>query len=67
MGVISEQATGYPGYDSVIGLDNATIGEILKENGYATSWYGKEHNTPSFQYSLAGSFCAAGGYGEVIR
>jgi arylsulfatase A-like enzyme len=55
-GVISEQATGYPGYDSIIGLNNATIAEILKENGYATSWFGKEHNTPSFQYSLAGPF-----------
>ena len=50
-GVISEQATGYPGYDSIIGLDNATIGEILKQNGYATSWFGKNHNTPAFQYS----------------
>jgi Sulfatase len=25
-GIISEQSTGYPGYDSVIGVDNATIG-----------------------------------------
>src|SRR5271155_4539640 len=55
-GVIGELSTGYPGYDSVIGQDNATIAEILKENGYATSWFGKEHNTPSFQYSLAGPF-----------
>jgi arylsulfatase A-like enzyme len=55
-GVITEQSTGFPGYDSVIGLDNATIGEILKDNGYATSWFGKEHNTPSFQYSAAGPF-----------
>jgi hypothetical protein len=47
-GVISEQATGYPGYDSIIGVDNATIGEILKDNGYATSWFGKNHNTPAF-------------------
>ena len=54
-GVITEQSTGYPGYDSIIGPDNATIGEILKENGYATSWFGKNHNTPSFQYSLAGT------------
>ncbi len=46
--------TGYPGYDSIIGLDNASIGEILKENGYATSWFGKNHNTPAFQYSVAG-------------
>jgi hypothetical protein len=44
-GVIGELSTGYPGYDSVIGPENATIGEILKENGYATSWFGKDHNT----------------------
>ena len=55
-GVVSEQATGYPGYDSIIGPENATVGEILKENGYATSWFGKNHNTPSFQYSAAGPF-----------
>jgi hypothetical protein len=28
-GVVSEQATGYPGYDSFIGKDSATIGRIL--------------------------------------
>src|SRR5262245_9470457 len=55
-GVVTEQSTGYPGYDSIIGPDNGTIGEILKENGYATSWFGKEHNTPSFQYTMAGPF-----------
>ncbi|HZZ15129.1 MAG TPA: sulfatase-like hydrolase/transferase, partial [Candidatus Sulfotelmatobacter sp.] len=55
-GVISEQATGYPGYDSIIPKDKATIGEILKENGYATSWFGKNHNTPTYLYSLAGPF-----------
>ena len=55
-GVVTEQSTGYPGYDSIIGPQNATIGEILKQNGYATSWFGKEHNTPSFQYSIAGPF-----------
>jgi arylsulfatase len=55
-GVISEQATGYPGYDSIIGKDSATVGEILRENGYATSWFGKNHNTPSYLYSLAGPF-----------
>jgi arylsulfatase len=55
-GVIAEQATGYPGYDSVIGPENATVGTILKQNGYATSWFGKNHNTPGFQYSTAGPF-----------
>jgi arylsulfatase len=55
-GVISELATGFPGYDSVIGSDNATVGRILSDNGYATSWFGKNHNTPSYQYSVAGPF-----------
>jgi arylsulfatase A-like enzyme len=55
-GVIGELSTGYPGYDSVISKDKATIGTILRDNGYATSWYGKNHNTPTFQYSLAGPF-----------
>jgi arylsulfatase A-like enzyme len=55
-GVISELSTGYPGYDSIITPDKATIGAILKGNGYATSWFGKNHNTPPFQYSVAGPF-----------
>src|SRR5262245_23724979 len=55
-GVITEMSTGYPGYDSVIGKDSASIGRILKDNGYATSWIGKNHNTPSYQLSLAGPF-----------
>jgi arylsulfatase len=55
-GVITEQSTGYPGYDSVIGPESASIGEVLKENGYATSWFGKNHNTPGYQYSLSGPF-----------
>ena len=55
-GVISEQSTGFPGYNSIIPKDIATIGEILKENGYATSWFGKDHNTPTFSASQAGPF-----------
>ena len=55
-GVITEISTGYPGYNSVITKDKATIGTILKDNGYATSWFGKNHNTPSFQASQAGPF-----------
>ncbi len=55
-GVIAEQATGYPGYDSFITKDKATIGRILKDNGYRTSWFGKDHNTPAFQASQDGPF-----------
>jgi arylsulfatase len=46
-GVIAEQSTGFPGYNSIIGKDSATIGRILLDNGYRTSWFGKDHNTPA--------------------
>jgi hypothetical protein len=55
-GIISELATGYPGYDSIIGPEHATVGRILQDNGYATSWFGKNHNTPSFVYGVSGPF-----------
>jgi arylsulfatase A-like enzyme len=55
-GVVGEGATGFPGYDSVIRKENGTIGEILKGNGYATSWFGKDHNTPFYQETQAGPF-----------
>jgi Sulfatase len=51
-GVITENVHD----DSVIGPESATIGTILKQNGYATSWFGKNHNTPSYQLSSAGPF-----------
>lgn len=55
-GVVSEQSTGFPGYDSIMAKDKATIGRVLKDNGYATSWFGKDHNVPVFQASQAGPF-----------
>jgi arylsulfatase len=55
-GVVGEAATGFPGYNSIIKKDTGTIGEILKEHGYATSWFGKNHNTPFYQASQAGPF-----------
>ncbi len=54
--MVSEQSTGFPGYNSIIPEDSATIGEILKENGYSTSWFGKDHNTPTYQASQLGPF-----------
>jgi arylsulfatase len=55
-GVVGEIATGFPGYDSIIPIEKGTIGTTLKANGYATSWFDKDHNTPSFQSSQAGPF-----------
>ena len=55
-GVVGEIVTGFPGYDSIIPIEKGTIGTILRDNGYATSWFGKDHNTPSYQSSQAGPF-----------
>jgi len=55
-GTVSETATGFPGYNSVMTRDKATVGKIMKDNGYVTSWFGKNHNTPAFQVSQAGPF-----------
>ena len=55
-GVVADLSTGFPGYDAHIGKDNATIAEILKQHGYRTSWFGKDHNTPLSQASQAGPF-----------
>jgi arylsulfatase A-like enzyme len=55
-GVIMEMATGFPGYDSLMGKDTATVAEILKQKGWNTSWFGKNHNVPDWQSSQAGPF-----------
>jgi len=55
-GVISEQSTGFPGYNSIIGRDKVTIGRMLVDNGYSTAWFGKNHNTPAFAASQVGPF-----------
>ncbi len=55
-GVIMELATGFPGYNSLMSKSNGTFAEILKQNGYNTSWYGKNHNVPDWQSSQAGPF-----------
>ena len=55
-GVIMEAATGYPGYDSIMGKDTATFAEILKQEGWNTAWFGKNHNVPDWQTSQAGPF-----------
>src|SRR5471030_3313921 len=43
-GVITEMATGYPGYNTLIPRSSGSVGEGLRENGFNTSWLGKMHN-----------------------
>ena len=55
-GVIMEAGTGYPGYDTLVGKDTASIAEVLRQEGWNTSWFGKDHNVPDWQSSEAGPF-----------
>jgi arylsulfatase len=55
-GVITEAATGYDGYTGIIGKNVGTIAEVLRQYGYATAWFGKNHNTPDWETSQAGPF-----------
>ncbi len=55
-GVITEAATGYDGYTGIIGKEVGTIAEVLRQHGYATAWFGKNHNTPDWETSQAGPF-----------
>jgi hypothetical protein len=42
-GSITEAATGYDGYTGIIPKSAGTVGEVLRQNGYATAWVGKNH------------------------
>jgi arylsulfatase A-like enzyme len=52
-GVITEMGTGYPG---IVPNTTAGLPEMLRQNGYATSAFGKWHNTPDNEITPAGPF-----------
>ena len=49
---IAEGAQGFPGHTGHIPMENATIGEVLRENGYNTFWVGKNHNVPLDEWAV---------------
>ena len=55
-GMVAEGATGYPGYNSVTPPETAHVAATLRENGYATAWFGKNHNVPIWEATPAGPF-----------
>jgi len=55
-GAITDAATGFPGYNSVIPRGAATFARVLRDNGYNTAMFGKHHNIPRWEASLAGPF-----------
>jgi arylsulfatase A-like enzyme len=64
MGNITELASGYPGYTSIMPKSAGTVASILVDNGYNTAWFGKHHLVPEWMQGPAGPFDQwAGGLG----
>ena len=55
-GVIMEMGSGFPGYNSLMPKSCGTFAEVLKQNGWNTAWYGKNHNVPDWHGSQAGPY-----------
>ena len=52
---IAEGAQGFPGHTGIVPMENATLAEVLRENGYSTFWVGKNHNVPIDEWAPGGS------------
>lgn len=55
-GGIADAATGYDGYTAEIPRRTGMVSEVLRQNGYATAWIGKNHNTPPWDINPRGPF-----------
>jgi len=54
MGVITELASTYPGYDAVRPQTITPVAEVLRLNGYNTAQFGKCHEVPPWEISNNG-------------
>ncbi|SNS06235.1 arylsulfatase [Sphingomonas laterariae] len=48
-GIVTDTASGYPGYDGNMPRSAATVADVLRHNGYNTAFFGKHHNIPQGQ------------------
>jgi arylsulfatase len=55
-GSVADLARGEPGYNSLIPKSAGTIGQVLSAVGYDTAFFGKNHNTPTWQGGPLGPF-----------
>ena len=55
-GTLADIASPYPGYTMMIPRSAATVARVLRDNGYNTAMFGKDHNVPPNQRSAAGPF-----------
>lgn len=55
-GIVTDQASGFPGYNGVIPHNAVSLARVLRDNGYSTAMWGKHHNVARLQNSQAGPF-----------
>ncbi|MBI3837923.1 MAG: arylsulfatase [Planctomycetia bacterium] len=55
-GMVTEFATGFPGYAGIIPASAALVSQVLRGNGYNTAAFGKWHNTPPWEAGPTGPF-----------
>ncbi len=55
-GAIMEVATAFPGNTGIRPQSITPMAEVLRQNGYSTSAWGKYHETPPWEVSVSGPF-----------
>ncbi len=55
-GTVVDVSSPYPGYTAHIPPSAATVARILRDNGYSTAMFGKDHNVPQDERNLVGPF-----------
>lgn len=53
---VVDGSTSYPGDTGARPPSVATIGEIMRNWGYVTSYFGKSHEVPPYEYNVSGPF-----------
>src|SRR6516162_11377067 len=55
-GVITELGDSFPGYTGQVPKSCAMVSEIVRQNGYSTAFFGKNHNIADWETSISGPF-----------
>jgi arylsulfatase A-like enzyme len=55
-GCITELGSSYPGYTGQVPKSCAMVSEIVRQNGYSTAFFGKNHNIADWETSISGPF-----------
>ena len=56
VGIVTELSNGYDGYTGIIPQSTVPVARVLRDNGYATAMFGKNHNTPTVETGSSGPF-----------